>query len=188
MIRMDSKAALRLQARARLGALSPAARAAASAEIRRLLQAHPAWAAAPNIALYAAQPSEPNLTPLLSTPGKTLCLPRVSGQTLAFHHSTAPLQPGPWNLLEPHPDHSPLVDPSDIKLFTIPGLAFTKSGARLGRGGGFYDRFLAQAHPKAVKIGVCFETQIVPALPMEDHDHTMDWVVTESGMIRCGDF
>jgi 5-formyltetrahydrofolate cyclo-ligase len=182
-----AKASLRTQARQALAALSPEARAAASAEICRQIAKLPEWAAARTVALYAAQPSEPDLSPLLASPGKAACFPRVSGDTLEFHRcdSKAVFRPGPWNLLEPGPDQ-PAVPPAEIDLLCIPGLAFTLTGGRLGRGGGFYDRFLARVHPRAVKLGICFHAQLLPALPLEIHDHEVDLVITEAETIRCG--
>jgi 5-formyltetrahydrofolate cyclo-ligase len=182
-----TKAALRTQARQTLAALSPDARAAASAQISRRIEALPDWTLARTVAFYAAQPSEPDLTALLAAPGKIPCFPRVSGDALEFHrcHSKDLMRPGPWNLLEPDPDHCPMIPPSEIDLLLIPGLAFTRTGGRLGRGGGFYDRFLARVHPRALKLGVCFQAQLLPALPLEVHDHDVRLIITEDELIRC---
>ncbi len=182
-----TKAALRTQARQALSALSPEARTAASLQICRRIEALPEWLLARTVAFYAAQPSEPDLTPLLAAPGKIPCFPRVSGDALDFHrcHSKDFLRPGMWNLLEPDPGESPVVPPSEIDLLLIPGLAFTLAGGRLGRGGGFYDRFLARVHPRAVVLGICFHPQLLPALPLEIHDHEVDLVVTEEELVHC---
>jgi 5-formyltetrahydrofolate cyclo-ligase len=176
----SSKTALRTHARRLLAALSPDARAAASAAICRRVAALPAWGGARTVAFYAAQASEPDLAGLFAIPGKVACFPRVSGELLEFHRC-APrdlLAAGRWNLLEPHPD-CPIVPPAKIDLFLIPGLAFTRTGGRLGRGGGYYDRFLTRIHPAATKVGICFHAQLVPALPIEAHDHEVDAVITE---------
>ncbi len=63
-----------------------------------------------------------------------------------------------------------------LDLVIVPGLGFTRSGKRLGRGGGYYDRFLSQ-HQEVKKIGVCFAEQIMDDLPIEDHDVRMDKVI-----------
>lgn len=182
-----TKAALRTQARQTLAALSPEARAAASAQICRRIEALPEWTQARTVAFYAAQPSEPDLTQLFSSAGKFPCFPRVSGDALEFHrcHSKDLLRPGPWAILEPDPIQCPVIPPSEIDLLLIPGLAFTRSGARLGRGGGFYDRFLARVHPRALKLGVCFQAQLLPALPLEIHDDEVHLVVTEEELVCC---
>jgi 5-formyltetrahydrofolate cyclo-ligase len=182
-----SKASLRSQARNVLAALSAEARAEGSAEICRRIEAMPEWADARTVAFYAAQPSEPDLSALLDVRGKAFCFPRVSGDGLEFHRceSRDLLRPGPWKLLEPDPRHCPVIAAREIDLLFIPGLAFTRTGGRLGRGGGFYDRFLIGVHPRAEKAGICFHAQILAALPLEGHDHEVDQVVTEKAVFRC---
>lgn len=183
---LPTKAALRTQARQTLAALPPEARAVASAQICRRVEALPEWTRARTVAFYAPQPTEPDLSPLLAAPGKAPCFPRVSGDALEFRHCPSKdlLIPGPWNLLEPDPDRCPVIPPTEIDLLLIPGLAFTREGCRLGRGGGFYDRFLARVHPRATKIGICFHVQLRAALPLEIHDHQVDYVVTEAEIFR----
>ncbi len=66
-----------------------------------------------------------------------------------------------------------------IDLIAVPGVAFDASGRRLGRGGGYYDATLAQLPAGAVRVGLAFEVQIVPSVPDEQHDATLDTVVTE---------
>ena len=69
-------------------------------------------------------------------------------------------------------------------MILVPGLAFDLRGGRLGRGRGYYDRFLAGA--TGLRVGVCFEDQIVADVPLEPHDLRMDFVVTPSSICRCG--
>ena len=64
-----------------------------------------------------------------------------------------------------------------MDLIVVPGLAFTPEGSRLGRGAGFYDRFLSTISRTTLKIGVCFEFQLVSEIPQESHDVKMDAVV-----------
>jgi 5-formyltetrahydrofolate cyclo-ligase len=64
-----------------------------------------------------------------------------------------------------------------LDLIVVPGLAFTAKGNRLGRGAGFYDRFLSGIPATTVKVGVCFEFQRVSEVPQESHDVKMDAVV-----------
>ena len=66
----------------------------------------------------------------------------------------------------------------------VPGLAFTAAGARLGQGGGWYDRILADVRPECTTVGVCFAEQVLDALPIEPHDVSVDVVVTEEGRCR----
>lgn len=78
------------------------------------------------------------------------------------------------------PDSSSIVIP-DILL--IPGLAFSVKGERLGRGKGFYDKYLAQF--EGVKVGICFEEQICSKIPVEEHDQNLDYIITNSRVIDC---
>ena len=73
-----------------------------------------------------------------------------------------------------------------LDVIIVPGLAFDATGRRLGRGGGFYDRFLAMLPKSAWTIGLCFESQIVPHIPAEPHDSRVRFIATESRLIDCG--
>jgi 5-formyltetrahydrofolate cyclo-ligase len=80
----------------------------------------------------------------------------------------------------------PLESPEVIPgLILIPGLVFTERGERLGRGKGFYDRYLS--HYLGIKIGICFSEQLEATLPSEKHDVTLDYIVTDRKIINCKD-
>jgi 5-formyltetrahydrofolate cyclo-ligase len=104
--------------------------------------------------------------------GKELVLPRTVGDHLEPAGLGDGLVPGSHGIPEPA---GPSVDPGSIGLVLVPGLAFTVDGRRLGRGGGHYDRFLAQCGAPAV--GVCFAEQLVDELPVERHDVAVSRVV-----------
>ena len=70
-------------------------------------------------------------------------------------------------------------DPEWADVVIVPGLAFTAAGDRLGQGGGWYDRFLAQRRADCVAIGVGFHEQLLESLPTERHDVVLDLVVTD---------
>jgi 5-formyltetrahydrofolate cyclo-ligase len=72
-----------------------------------------------------------------------------------------------------------------IEMVVIPGLAFDRRGYRVGRGRGFYDRFLSQQDFAGVRCGLCFHEQLMPPLPNEEHDVPMDLVVTDTEVVRC---
>ncbi len=74
------------------------------------------------------------------------------------------------------------VDATWPDVIIVPGTAFTVDGARLGQGGGWYDRFLPDRRPDAVTIGLAFDAQIVESLPTEAHDVPLDMVVTEDAV------
>lgn len=128
------------------------------------------------VAIYSALPGEVDLTALRHHhPQLNWVYPKVRGHHLTFHPGDQ-LHSGAHGILEPA-DGSPEVPLDQIDAFLCPGLAFDKSGHRLGRGRGFYDRLLAQARPDALKIGVCFPFQIVPDTFPEPHDVIMDEVI-----------
>lgn len=77
-------------------------------------------------------------------------------------------------------DNASEVDPGVI---LIPGIAFGHQGARLGRGKGFYDRYLS--HYRGIKIGICFSDQLIETVPSEEHDIPMDFIVTDKEIIKC---
>ena len=69
------------------------------------------------------------------------------------------------------------VRPEEIDAIVVPGVAFTADGVRMGRGKGFYDRYLSQKGFAALKIGVCYREQLVDDIPAEPHDVAMDVVI-----------
>jgi len=72
--------------------------------------------------------------------------------------------------------------PLDVMI--IPALAYDKKGYRLGQGRGWYDRFL-KSYPDSLKMGVCFEQQLLKVLPYTDHDQRVDLIITSQEVINC---
>jgi len=179
------KSALRRQLRARLAA-ELGDRDAKSAAICAALLRHPAYRQARTVALFDAMASEPDLGPLWGgkEEGRRFVYPRVEGERLVLievpdRSALVPAGPG-FRFREPALIPERIVDPAAVDLVLTPGLAFTRAGLRLGRGGGFYDRLLASLSPHTAKLGVCFELQIVSAIPTEPHDLPLDAVITEA--------
>jgi len=162
--------------------LAPAARPGAGPD------ALPGRAAERNLLLYAADPDEVDLSELLAAPpqGFRVLLPRVErsaeGDELVTvrHGPGDELVVGPLGVREPT---GPAVDPTDVDVVIVPGVAFSPSGGRLGRGRGMYDRFLPRL-PRAVRIGVCIEQLVVADLVLERHDARMDLLVTDASVRR----
>jgi 5-formyltetrahydrofolate cyclo-ligase len=94
--------------------------------------------------------------------------------------SLSQLRPGAFGILEPRLDAA-VFPASEIDLILVPGLAFDPQGHRLGRGKGYYDRFLPETRGKT--MGIC--SYLVPRVPVEAHDCKMDAVVTEGTIIFC---
>lgn len=112
--------------------------------------------------------------------GHTIALPHFAGREAAmtFRHHTDPyaqddLEVGPFGILQPGADAEPLVP--DV-LF-VPLLGFTATGARLGQGGGHYDRWLAE-HAPLLTVGLAWDAQLCDSLPTEPHDVPLGTVVT----------
>lgn len=136
--------------------------------------------AARTIAVFAALPGEVDLTEVINRHrDRRWAYPRVRGAELDFYHVENPvsgLQPGHLGIREPSVE-LPLVAVAEIDAFFCPGLAFDRSGGRLGRGRGYYDRLLSRARPDALKIGICFPWQMVPDTFPQTHDISMDEVI-----------
>ena len=104
---------------------------------------------------------------------------------LGLWHLTSPgeLLVGTWNVLEPPRDRwgepGKEVDPRELDLVMVPGVAFTRDGSRLGNGQGYYDRLFDRVRPDAPLIALAYECQLLPELPVGPHDVSMDKVVTE---------
>lgn len=82
------------------------------------------------------------------------------------------------------PEDEPLPDPTAYDVVIVPGVAFTERGDRLGRGGGWYDRLLPQLRDDCATVGVAFDIQVLPELPVEPHDRQVGVVVTETHTYR----
>lgn len=90
------------------------------------------------------------------------------------------LRPGFCGIAEPDPDRTSAMLPATIEAVMVPGSVFDLRGGRLGYGGGFYDRFLAQEASQALRIGLAFAMQVVAGeLPLAEHDQRLDFLVTE---------
>lgn len=183
---------LRAALRERVAAMSPIGRAAAAEAVRRHLAASDLWARAGVVMLYAADETEPDLDALIALgtgQGKTVCLPEVdwAGKRLVPRavRSPADLSPGRYGIRAPGPGCAP-VPPESVDLAVAPGVGFTRGGVRVGRGGGFYDRFLGaladDGSARLVTVGACFAAQLVERAPAGAHDRRMDGLVTEAGL------
>lgn len=128
-----------------------------------------------------------------------LALPRLNWETRSMEAMVLPAAPvlDEATMLEirrhgvPEPAAGEAVSPDALSAILVPGLAFDLRGGRLGRGGGFYDRYLDHLEPRGeaasrpTLIGVCFGVQLVERVPLEAHDHRVDRLVTESARLAC---
>lgn len=114
--------------------------------------------------------------------GKKVAVPRIRGREMTFHYLKSmddKLETNRWGIREPLPDSEVWSPGEDMSLLTAPGLAFGPGGERLGRGGGFYDRFLSIHGRELTTVGLCFEEQIREEIPREEHDILLGGICTE---------
>lgn len=145
--------------------------------------------------IYCSYRSEVETSLLLNhclAGGKTVCVPlsvpEHSGLlAIAITDPSVDLVPGFMGIPEPLLSlaESQIMPPESIDVVVIPGAVFARSGHRLGYGGGYYDRFLAQAAPQSYRIGLAFSLQLVDQIPVLPHDVPMDMVITEKEVILC---
>jgi len=92
------------------------------------------------------------------------------------------LAEGRFGILEPKPDCCRIASPPDVAVCLVPGIAFTREGYRIGYGGGYFDRFLAQF--QGISIGLAFELQLLQEITPETYDVPVNMVVTENNIYR----
>jgi 5-formyltetrahydrofolate cyclo-ligase len=181
-----SKAALRQRQRSLRRALDPAQRAAET-----LATAQACAGLARGVpASYAALPDELDLAGLHLARWRSLravFLPRVLGPGRLAWHTVIDgdqLVPGAFAIPEPDPLRAALVELPPGTIVFVPGLAFTADGRRLGQGGGYYDRLLAQ-RPDLEAVGVGFACQLLDDLPCEAHDVRLSGLVIAGRVLAC---
>ena len=114
--------------------------------------------------------------------GKKVAVPRIYGKEMKFHYINSlkdKFDINRWEIREPLTSTT-FWTPEDGKaLMVTPGLAFNKNGGRLGRGGGFYDRYLSEYGDFLTTVGLCFEQQIRDDFPVNEHDYILDAVCSD---------
>ena len=156
-----------------------------------IFQQLPDWQTCNRIALYLATDGEIDTGPLarlVLAAGKALYLPVIQADRrllFARWDGTADtLVANKYGIGEPGAD-SERVLAADLDCIALPLVAWSPDGTRLGMGGGYYDRTLADADAALVKIGLGYELQRQDILPGEDWDIKMDFVATEAGLYPC---
>ncbi|MDP4803570.1 MAG: 5-formyltetrahydrofolate cyclo-ligase [Candidatus Nanopelagicales bacterium] len=146
------------------------------------------------VAVYVSTESEPNTAILradLRAKGVTVLIPRVAGESLEWcvDDDQFPLMESRWGIVEPTgpavgSGAAPLLASSAI---VVPALAIDASGFRLGQGGGFYDRALAElgSTDRPIMVGVIYDDEFIEAVPRETHDIQVDVIVTEKRVIAA---
>ncbi|MDR1100228.1 MAG: 5-formyltetrahydrofolate cyclo-ligase [Treponema sp.] len=201
---MFSKSELRRELNKRLATFSPGFFTAEGMAVAASLTKTPLWGEYETLLLFLSMKNEIDTGPLLEAAlaaGKKVFAPRINGEDLSFYRVRSPAGPwqeGAFGIREPagpgtagengpgeqapayaHP--APL-SPADFPaLIIVPGLGFDRRGNRLGRGKGYYDRFLKSLDKKGLSfkaIGFCLEAQLLPEIPADPWDRRVDHVYT----------
>jgi 5-formyltetrahydrofolate cyclo-ligase len=140
---------------------------------------------AQRVMTYYSVKNEPDiwtLTQRLLDMGKRVALPGVTSHRIIAAEDTrdTKLVRGPYGI--PQPEAQEESEPFEPDLVIVPGVVFDLQRCRIGFGAGYYDRFLSVN--AAVKVGVCFESQLVDSIEAESHDVRMDCVVTERRVLE----
>jgi 5-formyltetrahydrofolate cyclo-ligase len=186
----QEKVALRQQMRMQLDGQGAADIRAKSAAIWERLSVMPEFAGATRLFLYISTMKEVDTHGLirqLLAMGRELSVPCFETATQryvvsALHDFDADLAAGKFGILEPTPMAIRPVASAEIDVTLVPGLAFDETGNRLGRGLGYFDRLLRQTG--GVKIALAFDFQVLDEVPAEVHDFCMDFIVTETRVMK----
>jgi 5-formyltetrahydrofolate cyclo-ligase len=190
MTDMNNKPAMRRLLREKVAALTPTQRHAKSLAACALVATSPEFMQARVVMLYLSTDEEIDTAPLALRcwqAGKSVVVPKVSwDQRRMLPVEITTLQTGITStgpgIREPMAGKPIPLDLIDFVI--VPGLGFSVTGYRIGRGMGFYDRFLAQSDFIGRSCGLAFEEQIVEALPVLDHDVPLSMLVTDGGIRR----
>jgi 5-formyltetrahydrofolate cyclo-ligase len=193
-----SKNEIRVFIKQQLTSLSLAQLGEMSALVAGRLFALREWSEADTVLAYLSMEREADTRPVIASAlaaGKRVYLPRVDGEVLFFHLIRDPSEasvPHAYGMLEPPPTLPGLefpLPPETRALVLVPGLAFDRERNRLGRGKGFYDRFLRDIRAAAAgacvwMVGMGFHVQLLEALPHTAADIRLDAIVTDRETIR----
>lgn len=189
-----SRALWRREILARRDHLAAAQRQAKSLALAARLEALACFRQARTMLFYVSFRSEVDTRPLMRQAlarGVTVAAPLTRTrdkelQVFAITDLDHDLVPGYQGIREPDPHRCGPLEPAALDLVIVPGSLFDLHGGRMGYGGGYYDRFLAKRAPQALRVGLCFELQLVAEVPMAAHDQYLDYVVTEAQVVETG--
>ena len=173
-----TKTEIRRSVRKAIATLSEGERISQSAQIVSHIASLEEVQHAKVVALFASLADEPQTADFIqwAATHKYIVLPRIDGDDMDFYpYSPESMQRGAFGIEEPQTEER--TDPAEIDLIIVPGRAFTPQGKRLGRGRGYYDRYMSQSGFHATKIGVCYKEQLVEEIPDEPHDILMECVI-----------
>jgi 5-formyltetrahydrofolate cyclo-ligase len=189
-----NKAEMRAAMKRSLSGIDAADLAVRSAMVAQRLALTEAWSRADTVLCFLSMPHEMDTAAVISgahARGKTVAVPCIQGDDIRFvilPPAAGRLPLDAWGIPVPDPAWLPLdLTRAAFLLVAVPGLAFDRQGNRLGRGKGYYDRFLAGARRTAgnlTALGVCLSEQLVDVVPHGDRDQRLDGAVTEREVIH----
>ncbi|MDD5451556.1 MAG: 5-formyltetrahydrofolate cyclo-ligase [Desulfovibrionales bacterium] len=191
---METKAELRRRILKLRDSLTPLERKTRSEAIAVRLMALPEWKQARGVFLYVSFRSEAETQYILEVAleqGKVVAVPYTDYERGIIVPSVlkdwkCDLAPRRFGLMEPRDTSLSPLSPKDIDITVVPGCVFDNRGGRVGYGMGFYDRFLPGLPAGSLKVALAYEIQIVPLVPLDEHDFLMDMIVTERRIIVPG--
>lgn len=166
-----TKEELRKEAKRRIRSID---RVAESAEIMRNLLSSPEYGKAETILAFSPLSDEPDISPLLSD--ERVLLPYIEGEKMLFSASRKMHRSG---LGFAEPEHKE--QEYGRALMLVPLLGYNKGLYRLGRGGGYYDRYIKENRYRIITLGLAFSSSFFPEMKEEDHDAKLDRIITPSG-------
>ncbi len=175
-----SKEEIRKVVSERIRQLDPEQKRRVADKIRELVCALKEFIKAKVVMVYLAKEDEVDTTPVIDCAErecKCVVVPVVENDEIKVCRLNGRLKRGKFGILEPESKEE--VDPAGIDMILVPGRAFDRKGNRIGRGKGYYDRFLSKLPPsKTAKVGICFSCQLFDSLPVQSTDVPVDLVIS----------
>ena len=173
---------LRFRMREKIQSISPARQKSKSLRIFKRIIGSELYQECGSLLIYVSFKTEVDTRRLICralADRKKVFVPHVTGkkmQAFRIRNFEKDLKEGVFGILQPHSPKK--IKPQDFDVVFVPGLAFDKNGGRLGRGAGYFDRYLAKLK-KAIKVGLAYKEQVVKKVPAEKHDIFLDFIITD---------
>ncbi len=184
---MQKKKSLRAETLKKLGFVDPKELETKSLRIKQKLFSLEAFQKAKCVCFYVSLPLEVDTKGMIDEAlvlGKRVLVPltNLENKELRLYEITdrrIDLEKGAFGVMEPRPDKALLAHLEEVECLIVPGIVFDKKNHRIGRGSGYYDRFLKGLPSRVLKIGLAFSFQMVQEIPAEVHDVKLDVVLTD---------
>lgn len=187
MIKLDEKVLIRKEILSKLRLLSPEENSRKSEIIKQKLFSMKEFNKSRVVMFYVSMKDEVNTWDMLKEAlkiGKRVAVPCTASETdeiipAEIKDPEKELEIGKYGIYQPGKDSINKIPLDNIDLVIVPGVAFDEEKYRIGRGKGYYDRFLSRVSSRTVTIGICFDFQVVKSLPRKPHDLPVSKVITD---------